>query len=51
MLSAADNETLARTRAGISRIVEIEDPSPGTFPVKEAMPEKLLQHAWPARYL
>lgn len=30
----------------ISRIVEIEGASPGTFFFKEATPEKLLQHAW-----
>jgi glyoxylase-like metal-dependent hydrolase (beta-lactamase superfamily II) len=30
----------------ISRIVEIEGSSPGTFFFKEATPEKLLQHAW-----
>ena len=30
----------------ISRVVEIEGSSPGTFFFKEAMPEKLLQHAW-----
>ena len=30
----------------ISRIVEIEGPSPGTFLFAEATPEKLLQHAW-----
>ena len=30
----------------ISRVVEIEGASPGTFFFKEATPEKLLQHAW-----
>ena len=30
----------------ISRVVEIEGSSPGTFFFKEATPEKLLQHAW-----
>ena len=30
----------------ISRVVEIEGPSPGTFFFAEATPEKLLQHAW-----
>ena len=30
----------------ISRIVEIEGPSPGTFLFEEATPERLLQHAW-----
>jgi len=30
----------------ISRVVEIEGESPGTFFFKEATPEKLLQHAW-----
>jgi glyoxylase-like metal-dependent hydrolase (beta-lactamase superfamily II) len=32
--------------ARISRVVEIEGASPGTFFFKEATPEKLLQHAW-----
>jgi glyoxylase-like metal-dependent hydrolase (beta-lactamase superfamily II) len=30
----------------ISRIVEAEGPTPGTFLFAEATPEKLLQHAW-----
>ena len=30
----------------ITRIVEIEGPSPGTFLFKDATPERLLQHAW-----
>ena len=30
----------------ISRVVEIEGSSPGTFFFKDATPEKLLQHAW-----
>jgi glyoxylase-like metal-dependent hydrolase (beta-lactamase superfamily II) len=30
----------------ITRIVEMEGPSPGTFLFPEATPEKLLQHAW-----
>ena len=30
----------------ITRIVEIEGPSPGTFLFAEATPERLLQHAW-----
>ena len=30
----------------ISRVVEIEGSSPGTFFFAEATPEKLLQHAW-----
>ena len=30
----------------ISRVVEIEGSSPGTFFFKEATPERLLQHAW-----
>ena len=30
----------------ITRVVEIEGPSPGTFFFAEATPEKLLQHAW-----
>ena len=30
----------------ISRVVEIEGASPGTFFFKDATPEKLLQHAW-----
>jgi glyoxylase-like metal-dependent hydrolase (beta-lactamase superfamily II) len=30
----------------ISRVVEIEGESPGTFFFREATPEKLLQHAW-----
>ena len=30
----------------ITRIVEIEGPSPGTFLFDEATPERLLQHAW-----
>ena len=32
--------------AMITRIVEIEGPSPGTFLFDEATPERLLQHAW-----
>ena len=32
--------------AMITRIVEIEGPSPGTFLFAEATPERLLQHAW-----
>ena len=32
--------------AMITRIVEIEGPSPGTFLFEEATPERLLQHAW-----
>ena len=32
--------------AMISRIVEIEGPSPGTFLFADATPERLLQHAW-----
>ena len=30
----------------ITRVVEIEGPSPGTFLFAEATPERLLQHAW-----
>ena len=30
----------------ITRVVEMEGPSPGTFLFPEATPEKLLQHAW-----
>jgi len=30
----------------IARVVEIEGPSPGTFLFEEAVPERLLQHAW-----
>ena len=30
----------------ISRVVEVEGPSPGTFFFAEATPERLLQHAW-----
>ena len=30
----------------ISRVVEIEGPSPGSFLFAEATPERLLQHAW-----
>ena len=30
----------------VSRVVEIEGPSPGTFLFAEATPERLLQHAW-----
>jgi len=30
----------------VSRVVEIEGSSPGTFFFKDATPEKLLQHAW-----
>lgn len=30
----------------ISRVVEIEGSSPGTFFFKQATPERLLQHAW-----
>ena len=32
--------------AMITRIVEIEGPSPGTFLFDEATPERLLQHSW-----
>ncbi len=32
--------------ATITRVVEIEGPSPGTFLFAEATPERLLQHAW-----
>jgi glyoxylase-like metal-dependent hydrolase (beta-lactamase superfamily II) len=32
--------------ARITRVVEMEGPSPGTFLFAEATPEKLLQHAW-----
>jgi len=32
--------------AMVTRIVEIEGPSPGTFLFDEASPERLLQHAW-----
>lgn len=40
---------LARWRIGtatITRVVEMEGPSPGTFLFPQATPEKLLQHAW-----
>jgi len=30
----------------VTRVVEIEGPSPGTFLFEEASPERLLQHAW-----
>jgi glyoxylase-like metal-dependent hydrolase (beta-lactamase superfamily II) len=30
----------------VTRVVEIEGPSPGTFLFDEATPERLLQHAW-----
>jgi len=30
----------------VTRVVEIEGPSPGTFLFEEATPERLLQHAW-----
>lgn len=30
----------------VTRVVEIEGPSPGTFMFDEATPERLLQHAW-----
>jgi glyoxylase-like metal-dependent hydrolase (beta-lactamase superfamily II) len=32
--------------AMITRVIEIEGPSPGTFLFEEATPERLLQHAW-----
>ena len=32
--------------ATITRVVEIEGSSPGTFFFKDATPERLLQHAW-----
>jgi glyoxylase-like metal-dependent hydrolase (beta-lactamase superfamily II) len=40
---------VSRWRVGaarITRVVEIEGPSPGTFLFAEATPERLLQHAW-----
>lgn len=40
---------LARWRIGaaiITRVVEMEGPSPGSFLFEQATPEKLLQHAW-----
>ena len=40
---------ITRWRIGaamVTRIVEIEGPSPGTFLFEEATPERLLQHAW-----
>lgn len=30
----------------ITRVVELEGPSPGSFLFPDATPEKLLQHAW-----
>ena len=40
---------LSRWKIGavaITRVIEIEGPSPGTFFFAEATPERLLQHAW-----
>jgi hypothetical protein len=40
---------ITRWRIGaamVTRVVEIEGPSPGTFLFDEAIPERLLQHAW-----